>query len=48
VDLEQLRPTGATLFHIRDRQVVKLVVYFDRAHALADLGLVPEARSRDS
>ena len=48
VDLEQFRPTGATLFHIRDGQIVKLVVYFDRAHALADLGLVPEARSRDS
>ena len=46
VDLEQLRPTGATLFHIRDGQVIKLVVYFDREHALADLGLVPEARSQ--
>jgi len=48
VDLEQLRPTGATLFQIRDGQVIKLVVYFDREHALADLGLVPEARPQDS
>lgn len=47
VDLEQLRPTGATLFHVRDGQVIKLVVYFDREHALADLGLAPEARSQD-
>jgi hypothetical protein len=26
VDLEPLRPTGATVFHIRDGQVIKLVV----------------------
>jgi hypothetical protein len=38
---------GATVFHIRDGQVLKLVVYFDREHALADLGLTPEARSPD-
>jgi ketosteroid isomerase-like protein len=41
VDLEQVRTNGANLFHLRDRKVTKLVVYFDRGHALADLGLAP-------
>jgi hypothetical protein len=48
VDLEQLRTTGANLFYIRAGQVTKLVIYFDREHALADLGLAPQARSPDS
>jgi ketosteroid isomerase-like protein len=39
VDLEQLRTTGANVFYLRDGKVIKLVIYFDRAHALADLGL---------
>ena len=43
VDVEQIRTTGANVFHVRDGKVVKLVIYFDRGHALADLGLPPEA-----
>ena len=35
----------AHLFHVRGAKVIKLVVYFDRAHALAELGLTQEARS---
>ena len=43
VDLAQLRSKaarqGADLFHIRGGKVTKLVVYFDRERAFADLGL---------
>src|ERR671936_498887 len=38
----------AHLFHIRGEKVMKLVVYFDRARALAELGLTQEARSAPS
>jgi hypothetical protein len=41
VDLEQLRTTGANVFHIREGLVTKLVIYFDREHAFADLGSAP-------
>jgi hypothetical protein len=39
MDIEQLRTTGANVFYLREGMVVKLVIYFDRRHALADLGL---------
>jgi ketosteroid isomerase-like protein len=42
LDLGQVGTKAAHVFHIRDGKVVKLVIYFDREHALADLGLVPE------
>jgi ketosteroid isomerase-like protein len=39
LDVEQLSDKGADLFHLRDSQVTKLVSYFDRDRALADLDL---------
>jgi ketosteroid isomerase-like protein len=39
VNLEQMQATGANLFHIRNGKVTKLIAYFDRANALADLGI---------
>jgi ketosteroid isomerase-like protein len=39
VEVGQMRARGADLFHIRGGKVTKLVIHFERAHALADLGL---------
>ncbi len=38
-DVEQLR---ANLFRIRDGKVVRLIFYWDRGRAFADLGLTPD------
>ncbi|HXW58393.1 MAG TPA: nuclear transport factor 2 family protein [Solirubrobacteraceae bacterium] len=38
----RLHTQGATLFHLRAGRVTRIVQYFDRNHALADLGLTPE------
>jgi hypothetical protein len=37
--LEQMHAKGASLFHITGGKVARLVAYFDREHAFADLGL---------
>jgi ketosteroid isomerase-like protein len=39
LELGEMRPKGATIYHIRRSKVTKMVIYFDREHALADLGL---------
>jgi ketosteroid isomerase-like protein len=48
LELGQMRAKGASLFHIRGGKVMRLVLYFDREHALADLGLPPKAGLPDS
>jgi ketosteroid isomerase-like protein len=39
IDTGQIRSEAAVLFHIRDGSVTRLVISWDRARALADLGL---------
>jgi ketosteroid isomerase-like protein len=48
LELAQMRAQGAGLFHVRDGKVMRLVVYFDRQRALADLGLASETDSSRS
>ena len=45
VDLKEMGPKGANLFHIHGGEVTRLVLYFDRERAFADLGLTSEAGS---
>jgi len=42
LELGHMRSKGANLFHVRDGKVNRLVFYWDRERALADLGLAPE------
>jgi ketosteroid isomerase-like protein len=39
LDVAQMRANGAHLFHLREGQVTRVVVYFDRDRVLAQLGL---------
>jgi ketosteroid isomerase-like protein len=43
LDAAQMRSEGANLFHISGGRVTRLVVYFNRENALADLGLTPQS-----
>ena len=42
VDMAKLQTNGATLFEVGDGKITRVVQYFDRDHALADLGLTPD------
>jgi ketosteroid isomerase-like protein len=46
LELGQMRTNGAHLFHLRRGRVTRLVNYWDRERALADLGLAPEGGSQ--
>jgi hypothetical protein len=48
LELGQMRATGAHLFRIRGGKVTRLVADRDLDHALADLGLAPEADAAGS
>jgi ketosteroid isomerase-like protein len=48
MELGQMRTRAATLFHVRENRVTRIVGYFDREDAFADLGLPPATRTPDS
>jgi ketosteroid isomerase-like protein len=45
LEIEQMRGRGAHLYHLRDGEVAKRVLYLDRDRALADLGIASEGDS---
>jgi ketosteroid isomerase-like protein len=42
VELDKLQTRGATVFHVRDGRVTKMVVYWERDTGVDDLGLAAE------
>jgi hypothetical protein len=45
VELDELQTRGASLIQVGDGTVTKIVNWFDRDRALADLGLAPEGEA---
>jgi ketosteroid isomerase-like protein len=43
LDVGQMRAKGAALVHVRGGKATRVVHYIDSEHALADLGLAPDA-----
>jgi ketosteroid isomerase-like protein len=48
LEIGHTRTEGAVLFQLDGGKATRVVVYWDRAHALADLGLAPESGSEIS
>jgi hypothetical protein len=46
-ELDKLQTRGATLFHVRDGSVTKMVVYWERETGLDDLGIRPGGKAAD-
>jgi len=47
LELSQMQAKGASMFHFREGRVTRLVCYFDRDRALADLGPAPSGDGQD-
>jgi ketosteroid isomerase-like protein len=47
IELDELHTRGAAIYHVRDSKVTKIVTYYDRDRALADLGLAREGDAAD-
>lgn len=47
LEVGQVSAKGAQLFHVRGGKAIRLVHYWDRERAFADLGLAPEAGSTE-
>ena len=48
LNLKKMAGQGAGLFHVRRGKVIRFVIYLDREHALAELGLEGEGHAPQS